>query len=105
MIPCNVNHIKRGESPNNCSGMYKIVHSNFFYQEKDDFPLRQKAVKALLNDHGQALVHALINACIFCLPTFMTTDFGEVIFELMKIDRPVCIDVIFKKLKKKKHYQ
>eukprot|EP00105_Crassostrea_gigas_P004006 XP_011417072.1 PREDICTED: transportin-3 isoform X1 [Crassostrea gigas] len=57
-------------------------------EEKDDFPLRQKAVKALLNDHGQALVHALINACIFCLPTFMTTDFGEVIFELMKIDRP-----------------
>lgn len=54
-------------------------------------------MKALLNDHGQALVHALINACIFCLPTFMTTDFGEVIFELMKIDRPVCIDVIFKK--------
>lgn len=23
MIPCNVNHVKRGESPNNCSGMYK----------------------------------------------------------------------------------
>lgn len=31
----------------------------------------------------------------------MIIDFGEVIFELMKIDRLVCIDVIFKKLKKK----
>lgn len=27
----------------------------------------------------------------------MIIDFGEVIFELMKIDRLVCIDVIFKK--------
>lgn len=34
----------------------------------------------------------------------MIIDFGEVIFELMKIDRLVCIDVIFKKLKKKKYY-
>lgn len=33
MIPCNVNHIKRGESPNNCSGMYKIEHSNFLLGE------------------------------------------------------------------------
>lgn len=71
-----------------CTTQYTIL----FYQEKEDFPLRQKAVNSLLNDHGQALVHALINACIFCLPTFMTTDFGEVIFELMKIDRPVCIE-------------
>lgn len=31
----------------------------------------------------------------------MIIDFGEVIFELMKIDRLVCIDVIFKK---KKYY-
>lgn len=33
MIPCNVNHIKRGESPNNCSGMYKTVHSNYLLGE------------------------------------------------------------------------
>lgn len=30
----------------------------------------------------------------------MIIDFGEVIFELMKIDRLVCIDVIFKNWKK-----
>ena len=73
--------------------IFVVLQKTFFFnclQEKEDFALRQKVVKTLLNDHGQALVHALINACIFCLPTFMTTDFGEVIFELMKIDRPVC---------------
>ena len=72
---------------------YLLFYRKLFFnclKEKEDFALRQKVVKTLLNDHGQALVHALINACIFCLPTFMSTDFGEVIFELMKIDRPVC---------------
>lgn len=42
-------------------------------------------------------MYVLINVCIFCLLIFMIIDFGEVIFELMKIDRLVCIDVIFKK--------
>ncbi|KAK3097484.1 hypothetical protein FSP39_010037 [Pinctada imbricata] len=57
-------------------------------EDKDDFQTRQSIVKSLLHDHGQALVHALINACIFCLPTFMTIDLGEVIYEIMQIDRP-----------------
>ena len=65
--------------------------SFFEFQDKDDFQTRQSIVKTLLNDHGQSLVHALVNACIFCLPTFMTIDLGEVIFDLMQIDRPVSL--------------
>lgn len=46
-------------------------------QDKEDFQSRWSLVKKLLEDHGQSLVVALINACLFCLPTFiilLTTD-------------------------------
>lgn len=33
MILCNVNYIKRGESFDNCSGMYKIVYFNYLLGE------------------------------------------------------------------------
>ncbi|XP_046572522.1 transportin-3-like [Haliotis rubra] len=56
-------------------------------EDKEDFELRKTAVTTLLNDHGQALVHACINACIFCLPTYMIPDVAEVLYELMLIDR------------------
>lgn len=49
-------------------------------------------MKGLLNEHGSQLVHALINACLFCLPTFMSADIGEVLYELMIVDRPVRVD-------------
>ncbi|XP_069128619.1 transportin-3-like [Argopecten irradians] len=58
-------------------------------EDKEDFAVRQNIVKTLLTEHGQALVNALINGCIFSLPTFMTVDIGEVIYEIMIIDRPV----------------
>ncbi|CAG5115054.1 unnamed protein product [Candidula unifasciata] len=57
-------------------------------EDREDFQLRWTLVKKLLEDHGQSLVVALINACLFCLPTFMSADVSEVLFELMLIDRP-----------------
>ncbi|KAK7108377.1 transportin-3-like isoform X2 [Littorina saxatilis] len=56
-------------------------------EDKDDFEARSLAVKHLLNDHGQALVHATINACVFCLPSYMIPDVAEVLYELMLVDR------------------
>ena len=44
---------------------------------------------ALLQEHGQAMVQALLNACIFSLPTYMQPESADVIYELMLIDRPV----------------
>ncbi|XP_012941104.1 transportin-3 [Aplysia californica] len=57
-------------------------------EEREDFELRKSLVKKLVEDHGQSLVIALINASLFCLPTFMSADVSEVLYELMLIDRP-----------------
>ena len=58
-------------------------------QEKDDFETRSTVVKSLFHEHGQALVHSLIHSCVFCLPTYMAADLGEVVHEIMLLDRPV----------------
>ncbi|RUS92156.1 hypothetical protein EGW08_000009 [Elysia chlorotica] len=55
-------------------------------QDKEDFEVRSGLVKMLLNEHGQNLMKALINACLFCLPTFMSTDISEVMWELKLTD-------------------
>jgi hypothetical protein len=70
-----------------CSQVTNIYF--YFFQEKPDYEMRKNLVKGLLQEHGSQLVHALINACLFCLPTFMTADIGEVLYELMIVDRPV----------------
>lgn len=66
-------------------------------QDRDDFEARSTAVKQLLSDHGQALVHATVNACVFCLPSYMVPDVAEVLYELMLINLPVssCIGFFF----------
>lgn len=56
-------------------------------EDREDFEVRSAAVKQLLTDHGQALVHAAINACVFCLPSYMIPDVAEVLYELMSVDR------------------
>ncbi|XP_025097718.1 transportin-3-like isoform X1 [Pomacea canaliculata] len=56
--------------------------------DRDDFEARSTAVKQLLSDHGQALVHATVNACVFCLPSYMVPDVAEVLYELMLINLP-----------------
>uniref|UniRef100_A0A2C9JGA5 Importin N-terminal domain-containing protein n=1 Tax=Biomphalaria glabrata TaxID=6526 RepID=A0A2C9JGA5_BIOGL len=68
------------------SDMIKCVREK---EDRDDFEVRHTLVKKLLEEHGQSLVIALINACLFCLPTFMSADVSEVLYELMIIDRPM----------------
>lgn len=55
---------------------------------KDDFEVRRSLIEELLRDHGQTLVHSLLNTAVFCLPTYMVSDVADVIYELMLLDRP-----------------
>ncbi|XP_064600886.1 LOW QUALITY PROTEIN: transportin-3-like [Liolophura sinensis] len=58
-------------------------------EDKADFECRQGLVLSMLQEHGQALTHALLHACIFSLPSFMMADIADVMYELMLIDRPI----------------
>ncbi|KAL5010143.1 hypothetical protein ScPMuIL_012448 [Solemya velum] len=65
-----------------------FIHCGTENQEKDDFEERRVLVHGLLHEHGQPLVHALMHAVIFSLPTYMSADVAEVMYELMLVDRP-----------------
>ncbi|GFO33396.1 F-box/WD repeat-containing protein 7 [Plakobranchus ocellatus] len=58
-------------------------------QNKEDFEQRSALVRKLLSEHGQNLMIALINACLFCLPTFMVSDISDVMWELKLTDAQV----------------
>ena len=66
-----------------------LLHYSFLWQDREDFELRSKIIRQLLADHGQALVHVTVNACIFCLPWYMVADVSEMLYELMLADRTV----------------
>ncbi|XP_029646320.1 transportin-3 [Octopus sinensis] len=57
-------------------------------EHKDDFETRRTLVEDLLREHGQTLVHSLLNTAVYCLPTYMVSDVADVIYELMLFDRP-----------------
>ena len=60
-------------------------------QEKNNFADRRSLVLSLLSEHGQSLVAALINACVYCLPSYLLTDSAEVLHELILLDNAVSI--------------
>lgn len=62
--------------------------------DRGDFDERSKLMRALLSEIGQSLMTAMINGCIFALPTFMMSDSAEVIYEMMQVDKQVTISNI-----------
>ena len=56
--------------------------------DREDFSLRSSLARALLEEHGPAITSAILNGCLFHLPSFMVTDLAEVLYELMLVDRP-----------------
>ncbi|KAL4233679.1 Transportin-3 [Mactra antiquata] len=57
-------------------------------EDREDFEARSTLVKSLLHEQGQSLVHSLIHSIVFCLPTYMSADISDVIYEIMQLDRP-----------------
>jgi transportin-3 len=65
------------------------------FQDKEDFPVRKKLILDIFAEHGGALMQSIINASVFCLPSYMIVDLAEVVFELMVVDRPVSFFSMF----------
>ncbi len=65
--------------------------SYLLLQDQENFAERSQLTKALIEEHGQALIQALLNASLFSLPTYMQPDSAEIIYELMVINRMVSI--------------
>nr|CAD7459047.1 unnamed protein product [Timema tahoe] len=56
-------------------------------EEREDHELRQKLVGNIIQENGQALVNNLVQACVFCLHSYMLTDVADVFMALMQHNR------------------
>ncbi|CAG9762958.1 unnamed protein product [Ceutorhynchus assimilis] len=52
-----------------------------------DFAERHQLVKAILDQLGQQLVNALVQACVFYLHTYMLSEVGDVFVQLLDFNR------------------
>lgn len=90
MVACTIEH--RDANASVMKFIEDVVKCSRTKEDSDDFELRRSLVRIIINENGQQLVSNIINACIFCLPSYMVPDAADVIFELMLFDRPaVCV--------------
>jgi len=65
----------------------EFIKTGYVKGENCDYEEKFQLVGHLLQEHGQVMVKEIINACIFGLPNYMIPDSGEILYELMQIDR------------------
>ena len=71
---------------------FDLLHFGRSKEERNDFKERVAFVKHFREEYGSKLVDSLIRATVFNLPSYTFHDVGDVIFELMLLDRPtVCV--------------
>lgn len=71
----------------------KLIISLCFscFQSKEDFPLRQTLVLAIVRENGRILMTRLLHASVFYLHSYMLSDVSDVIVELTLTDREVSL--------------
>ncbi|XP_071476765.1 LOW QUALITY PROTEIN: transportin-3-like [Diadema antillarum] len=65
----------------------ELVRSGVEKWEAEDFERRKALVVGILQEYGEALLKAIMEACAFYLPAYRMPDHGEVIFHLIQFDR------------------
>lgn len=72
--------------------IFDLYHLGRSKEEREDFDHRSAIVHRFRLEYGSRLTHSLLNAAIFYLPTYTYQDIGDILLELMLLDRPsVCL--------------
>ena len=66
---------------------YDLIHCGRNNESKEDFPLRQNLVLAIVRENGNLLMSRLIYVSVFTLHSYMLSDVSDVIVELTLTDR------------------
>ena len=71
---------------------FDLLHFGRSKEDRNDFKERVAFVKHFREEYGSKMVDSLIRATVFNLPSYTFHDVGDVVFELMLLDRPtVCV--------------
>ncbi|XP_060531068.1 transportin-3 [Cylas formicarius] len=66
---------------------YDLINQGQVGHNQSDFPERRELVAGILNDCGQQLVTNLIQSCVFSLQSYMLSEVGDVILQLLEFNR------------------
>ena len=71
---------------------FDLLHAARNKEDRDDFEVRSSIVAKVRKDFGAKIVDSLIRAVVFSLPSYTFHDVGDVLFELMLLERSnVCV--------------
>ncbi len=72
--------------------IFDLFHLGRSKEEREDFDHRAAIIHRFRLEYGSRLINGLLNAAIFYLPTYTYQDIGDILLELMLLDRPsVCL--------------
>nr|CAD7417236.1 unnamed protein product [Timema poppensis] len=87
LLACTLDH--RDANASVMKFFFDLIHCGRIHEEREDHKLRQKLVGNIIQENGQALVNNLVQACVFCLHSYMLTDVADVFMALMQHNRAV----------------
>ena len=68
--------------------LYELLHSGRARESAPDFDDRCRLVRSVcLEKFGPRIVDSLVRSSVFALPAYTYHDVGDVIFEIMLLDR------------------
>ena len=71
---------------------FDLLHAARNKEDRDDFDERSSIVSKVRENFGAKIVDSLIRAVVFSLPSYTYHDVGDVLFELMLLERSkVCL--------------
>ncbi|XP_063222525.1 transportin-3 [Bacillus rossius redtenbacheri] len=85
LLACTLDH--RDANASVMKFFFDLVHCSRTHQEHADYEVRRQLVCDIINENGPALVNNLVQACVFCLHSYMLSDVADVIVELLLHDR------------------
>nr|CAD7404319.1 unnamed protein product [Timema cristinae] len=85
LLACTLDH--RDANASVMKFFFDLIHCGRIHEEREDHELRQKLVGNIIQENGQALVNNLVQACVFCLHSYMLTDVADVFMALMQHNR------------------
>lgn len=85
LLACSLDHKEANTSV--MKFFYDLVSSARNSKKQPDYEERSKLVQQILEEFGQQLIGNLVHASVFCLHSYMLAEVGDVILELLELDR------------------
>lgn len=85
LLACSLDHKEANTSV--MKFFYDLISTGKICKNQPDFEQRKVMVTRILEEYGQQLATNLIHSCVFYLHTYMLSEVGDVIVELLEFDR------------------